>query len=211
VVGGDESLRHGIVLAANQLAKKKYMVRTGETLFAVRQRCRDLVVVPPNHSLYLRFARLTREIYGDYTDQVEPFGLDEAFLDVTGSEGETVANTIRERVKEELGITVSVGVSFNKPFAKLGSDYKKPDATTVFDQSNWKEKIWPMPVGDLIYVGPATAKKLQYRGVHTIGDLAKCERRDIDRWLNSQNGSKLIYGTTPTDMIPTRYGILRTA
>ena len=191
VVGGDESLRHGIVLAANQLAKKKYMVKTGEALMMVRQRCPDLVVVKPNHRLYLRFARLTREIYNDYTDQVEPFGLDEAFLDVTGSDGKETADAIRERVKEELGITVSAGVSFCKPFAKLGSDYKKPDATTVFDRTNWKEKIWPLPVGDLLYVGAASARKLQYHGVHTIGDLAKSHRRDISRWLNSKNGDVL--------------------
>ena len=192
VVGGDESLRHGIVLAANQLAKRVYKVKTGEVLFKVRQRCPELVVVPPNHKLYLKFARMTREIYSDYTDRVEPFGLDESFLDVTGSgDGEKVANAIRERIKAELGITVSIGVSYTKSFAKLASDMRKPDYTTVIPQNEFRKMVWPLPAGDLIYVGAASAEKLRLHGVHTIGDLAGCDRENVIRWVKNKNGGVL--------------------
>lgn len=196
VVGGNESLRHGIVLAANQLAKKKYWVRTGEALFAVRQRCPDLVVVPPDRMLYQRFADMTREIYRDYTDQVEPYGLDESFLDVTGSvglfgDGEVIADTIRGRIRQELGITVSIGVGPSKSIAKLASDMRKPDFTTVIGRSELKEKVWPLPVGDLLYVGGATAAKLNRQGVFTIGDLARSDRKHVIRWVNSINGGVL--------------------
>jgi DNA polymerase-4 len=196
VVGGDESLRHGIVLAANQLAKKVYSVKTGEALFKVRQRCPELVVVPPNHKLYLRFAKFTREIYNDYTDQVEPFGLDESFLDVTGSaglfgDGKMIADEIRERIKRELGITVSIGVSYTKSFAKLASDMRKPDYTTLIRRSEFKQKVWPLPAGDLIYVGAASREKLRLHGVHTIGDLALSERLNVIRWTGSKNGGVL--------------------
>ena len=149
VVGGDESQRHGIVLAKNYLAKATG-IRTGETLWQAREKCPGLVVLPPNYPLYLRFAKLARNIYHNYTDKIEPFGLDEAWLDVSGDNGELVANEIRRRITYELGITASVGVSFNKIFAKLGSDLKKPDATTIIDRDNYKSLVWPLPVGDLL-------------------------------------------------------------
>jgi DNA polymerase-4 len=172
VVGGDEEARHGIVLAKNTLAKP-FGIKTGEALWQARNKCPSLVVVPPNYPLYLRYARLARQIYGDYTGQIEPFGLDEAWLDVSGSDGELVANEIRSRIKRELGVTASVGVSFNKVFAKLGSDYKKPDATTVITEDNFKEIAWPLPVEDLLYVGHATKTKLERLGITTIGQLAQ--------------------------------------
>ena len=178
-VGGDEQARHGIVLAANQLAKR-HGIRTAEALWSARRKCPELVIVRPHFDEYARFSQAVRQIYLDYTSQIEPMSLDEAFLDVTGSrslfgDGETIAHTIRRRVKQELGLTVSVGVSFNKIFAKLGSDYKKPDAVTVFSRENYRALVWPQPAAHLLYVGRATAKKLAGIGVHTIGDLAAAD------------------------------------
>ena len=177
-VGGDVEARHGIILAKNQIAKR-YGVKTGEALWQARQKCPELHIVPPHFDRYLRFSRMAREIYADYTDLVEPFGLDEVWCDVTGTQKlrergmEALANEIRERVKFELGITVSVGASWNKIFAKLGSDYKKPDAVTVFTPENYRDKVWPLPAADLLGVGRATERKLALRGIHTIGDIAE--------------------------------------
>lgn len=177
IVGGDEDLRHGIVLTKNELAAK-YQIKTGEPIWQARQKCPGLVVVKPNYPLYLRFSKLTRAICSDYTDQIEPFGLDECWLDVTGSgvfgSGMSIAQEIRRRVKFELGITVSIGVSYNKIFAKLGSDYKKPDAVTQFTKQNFKALVWPLPASDLLYVGPSTTNKLRNCGINTIGDIAQC-------------------------------------
>ena len=176
-MGGDEDLRHGIVLTKNEIAAK-YQIKTGEAIWQARQKCPGLVVIKPNYPLYLRFSELTREIYADYTDQIEPFGLDECWLDVTGSglfgDGVGIAEEIRRRVKFELGITVSIGVSWNKIFAKLGSDYKKPDAVTQFTKQNFKEFVWPLPASDLLYVGRSTANKFKNCGIGTIGDIARC-------------------------------------
>ena len=176
-VGGDVEARHGIILAKNQIAKR-YGVKTGEALWQAKQKCPELHIVPPHFDRYLRFSRMAREIYADYTDLVEPFGLDEVWCDVTGTQKlrergmEALANEIRERVKLELGITVSVGASWNKIFAKLGSDYKKPDAVTVFTPENYRDKVWPLPASDLLGVGRATERKLALRGIRTIGDIA---------------------------------------
>lgn len=176
-VGGDVEARHGIILAKNQIAKR-YGVKTGEALWQAKQKCPELHIVPPHFDRYLRFSRMAREIYADYTDLVEPFGLDEVWCDVTGTQKlrergmEALANEIRERVKFELGITVSVGASWNKIFAKLGSDYKNPDAVTVFTPENYRDKVWPLPASDLLGVGRATERKLASRGIHTIGDIA---------------------------------------
>lgn len=187
-VCGDPLLRHGIVLAKNYPAKATG-IQTGEAIWQAQQKCPGLVVLPPNFGLYLRFARLAREIYTTYTDQVEPFGLDEAWLDVTGScqvfgDGREIADRIRTRIKEELGVTASVGVSYNKIFAKLGSDMKKPDATTVITSENFRSMIWPLPAGDLLYVGRATKRKLASRGIVLIGDIAAAQ----PDWLRSLLG-----------------------
>ncbi len=176
-VGGDIEQRHGIILAKNQLAKQ-FHVSTGEAIWRAKQKCPELIVLPPNFPLYLRFSRLARDIYLDYSNRVEPFGLDEAWLDITSSEnqkdkGERTAHEIRKRIREELGITVSIGVSYNKIFAKLGSDYRKPDAVTMITKENYRQIAWPLPVSDLLYVGPATKRKLNGFGVHTIGELAQ--------------------------------------
>lgn len=172
-VGGDAEKRHGIILAKNEIAKK-YKIKTGEAIWQARQKCPSLVVVPPHFERYMRFSRMCRRIYADYTDRIENFGLDEAWLDVSGNDtdGEAIAHEIRRRVKSELGITVSVGVSFNKIFAKLGSDYKKPDAVTVISKENYRDIVFPLKAEDLLYVGPATKQKLNRLGVYTIGKLA---------------------------------------
>ena len=173
-VGGDQDKRHGIILAKNEIAKK-YDIKTGEAIWQAREKCPELVVVKPHFERYMRFSQMCRRIYADYTDRIEPFGLDEAWLDVTANDrnGEEIAQEIRRRIKSELGITVSIGVSFNKIFAKLGSDYKKPDAVTVIRRSDFKEIVWPLPAGDLLYVGRSTKRRLQALGVHTIGELAR--------------------------------------
>ena len=185
-VGGDVEARHGIILAKNELAKRAG-VKTGEALWQAKQKCPNLVIVPPHYQLYLRFSRMARAIYAEYTDLIEPFGLDEAWIDVTGSgvfgDAVEIAETIRKRVKFELGITVSIGVSFNKIFAKLGSDYKKPDAVTVFGKDDYREKVWPLPVEELLYVGPATTRKLRARCIRTIGDLAQTDPSLLHSWL----------------------------
>ncbi|NCB52253.1 MAG: DNA polymerase IV [Clostridia bacterium] len=186
-VGGDVEARHGIILAKNEHAKK-YGIKTGEALWQAKQKCPELVIVQPHFDRYIRFSRLAREIYADYSNQVEPFGLDEAWVDVTGSPrldgtGEALAHEIRERIKFELGVTVSVGVSWNKVFAKLGSDYQKPDAVTVFTKEDYKGKIWPLPAEDLLYVGRATRKKLLMRGIHTIGEIARTDPALLQGWF----------------------------
>lgn len=172
-VGGDADKRHGIILAKNEIAKK-YHIKTGEAIWQAKEKCPELIVTKPHFERYMRFSRMCRRIYADYTDRIEPFGLDEAWLDVSSNamNGEDIAQEIRNRVKNELGITVSVGVSFNKIFAKLGSDYKKPDAVTVIRYDNFKEIVWPLDAGDLLYVGPSTKRRLKALGVHTIGELA---------------------------------------
>lgn len=187
IVGGDPEERHGIVLTKNQIAKR-YGIKTGEALWQAKQKCPGIVIVPPNYPLYLRYSKLARNIYMDYTDRVEPFGIDECWLDVTGSaglfgNGKKIADEIRRRIKYELGITVSIGVSYNKIFAKLGSDYKKPDATTVIDRENYKEIAWPLPASDLLNVGPATRRKLHGRGVDTIGELARTDPAVLRSWF----------------------------
>lgn len=171
--------RHGVVLAKNMLAKAQG-VRTGEAFWQARKKCPDLVSVPADFPTYVRISRAVRAIYARYTDQIEPYGIDECWLDVTGSrylfgEGEQIAHTIREAVKREIGVTVSVGVSWNKIFAKLASDLKKPDAVTVIDEKNYQTLAWNLPAADLLYVGKATAKRLAVLGIATIGDLARAD------------------------------------
>lgn len=187
-VGGDPEARHGIVLTADYIAKK-YGVKTGMALWQAKQVCPDITFVSPRIDLYLRFSRMAHEIYAEYTDRQEPYGIDECWLDVTGSsslkgDGLLIAQEISRRMKSELGITVSVGVSFNKIFAKLGSDYKKPDAITTMYKSEFKQKAWSLPVADLLYVGKSTNRKLALFGIKTIGDLARTDE-DV---LNSHLG-----------------------
>ena len=178
-VCGDTDQRHGIVLAKNEAAKR-CGVKTGMAVWEALRLCPDLVTVKPHMSEYVAISRRVRDIYYRYTDLVEPFGIDECWLDVTGSrslfgDGYAIAHRIRKEIKREIGVTVSVGVSFNKVFAKLGSDYKKPDAVTVFTRENFRDRVWPLPASELLFVGPATARKLHALGIDTIGELAKSD------------------------------------
>ena len=186
-MGGDPQARHGIVLTADYTAKRRG-VKTGMALWQARQVCPDIIFLPPRMDLYLRFSRMAQEIYAEYTDKREPYGIDESWLDVTDSvslkgDGYHIAQEISSRMKKELGITVSVGVSFNKIFAKLGSDYKKPDAITTMNKDEYRDKAWSLPVSDLLYVGSATNNKLRGIGIRTIGDLAKTEESLLVRKL----------------------------
>ena len=203
-VGGDVESRHGIILTKNEIASK-YGLTVGEPLWKARKKCPDLIIVPPNYPLYLRFSKLARMIYADYSEFIEPFGLDENWIDVSGSvqSGEEIANEIRERVKSELGITVSVGVSFNKIFAKLGSDYKKPDAVTVISKDNFRDIVWPLPCGDLLMVGRATAAKLNSYGIKTIGELANTDEKFLKTVLG-KNGQTLRDYANGLDISPVR-------
>lgn len=178
-VCGDPEARHGIVLTKNQQAKK-YGIQTGEAIWQAKQKCPSLVVVPPDYPLYLHMSRQMHEIFGKYSDKVESFGLDEAWVDISADDinvrkGQLVADEIRHRIHRTLGITVSVGVADNKVMAKLGSDYKKPDATTVLPPDLYEQIVWPLPVSDLLYIGPATTRKLARIGVCTIGQLANLD------------------------------------
>ena len=177
-VCGSQEDRHGIVLTASYPAKA-WGVKTGQCIWQAKECCPNLIVLPPDMREYIRISGYAREIYEDYTDQVESFGLDECFLDVTGSVGlfgdpMAIAREINERIKFELGITVSIGVANNKITAKLGSDYKKPDAITRIGEDNYKEIVYPLPARDLLYVGSSTEKKLREIGIYTIGELAEC-------------------------------------
>lgn len=185
-VCGSTENRHGIVLAKSELAKKAG-VKTGMVNWEARQRCKDLIMVAPHYDQYLKYSKLTRAIYNRYTDQVEPFGMDECWLDIThsGTYGSPmeIAEKIRTSVREELGLTVSIGVSYNKIFAKLGSDMKKPDAITEITPETYREKVWPLHCSEMIYCGPATTKKLAVYGIHTIGDVAQTDPMFLQRLL----------------------------
>jgi DNA polymerase-4 len=193
-VCGSQEERHGIVLAKNQRAKMMG-VQTGEAIWQAKQKCPDLVIVPPNFDEYLKYSRLVREVYYQYTDLIEPFGMDECWLDVTGStglfgDGSQIAHKIRECVKKEIGLTVSVGVSFNKIFAKLGSDIKKPDAVTCIEKDSFKERVWNLPASNLLGVGRATAARLGKYNIKTIGELANTNPKYLKNWFGV-NGVKL--------------------
>lgn len=187
-VCGDPASRHGIILAKNEPAKR-FGVQTAETVWQARRKCPGLVLLPPHHKLYREYSVRVNELYGQYTDLVEPFGIDESWLDITGSmhlfggDPVAIADELRRRVREELGLSISVGVSFNKIFAKLGSDYKKPDATTLISPENWQEIVWPLPVGAMLFVGRSAQRTLAQYGVETIGQLAACRPEMIEQLL----------------------------
>ncbi|MCI2048869.1 MAG: DNA polymerase IV [Lachnospiraceae bacterium] len=183
-VCGSQETRHGIVLAKSQKAKKAG-VKTGMAVWEARQCCPDLIVVPPQYDAYIKYSKLAHEIYLRYTDQMEPFGMDECWLDLTGTGRDPVqtADEIRETVKSELGLTVSIGVSFNKIFAKLGSDMKKPDAVTVITRQNFRSLVWPLAASEILYCGRATTRRLARYGVLTIGDIAATPPELLQDWL----------------------------
>ncbi len=204
-VCGNIENRHGIILAKNPLAKA-FGITTGEPVVRAQAKCRHLIIVEADYDEYIRYSASARKIYDEYTDLVEPLGIDECWLDVTGSrslfgDGEKIANILRERIKAELGVTISVGVSFNKIFAKLGSDMKKPDAVTCISQIGFREKIWKLPVCELFGVGDATCSKLKSCGIFTIGQLANAYPPMIKRKLGI-NGLKLIEAANGRDNSP---------
>lgn len=179
-VAGNPEKRHGVILAKNELAKKKG-IKTGDTIWQAKQKEPALVCVPPHFSEYMRFSKQVFEIYTRFTSQVEPFGPDECWLDVSAStrlfgNGKQIADTIRETVKKETGLTCSAGVSFNKVFAKMASDLKKPDATTVIMRTSFRKILWALPVSDMLMVGKRTAEKLNKLNIYTVGDLANADR-----------------------------------
>lgn len=208
-VCGDPKSRHGIILAKNELAKA-YGVKTAETIWQAQQKCPNLLLVPPHHDEYHRYSMKINALYQQYTDRVEPFGIDESWLDVTGSQllfgsGKEIADRIRKEIRETFGISVSVGVSFNKIFAKLGSDYKKPDATTVIDRTNWKKLLYPLPVTDLLFVGKSTASVLDTLAVRTIGDLAVLDRCFLTKRLGKAGEQLWRYANGLEQSPVTRY------
>ena len=194
-VCGDPNSRHGIILAKNEAAKA-YQVKTAETVWQAKRKCPGLILLGAHRDKYQHFSRQINAIYERYTDLVEPFSIDESWLDITGSmhlfggDGKMIADEIRRVVREETGgLTLSVGVSFNKVFAKMGSDYKKPDATTCITRANFKELLWPLPVTDLLFVGQSAARTLAEYGIYTIGDLARFDRGALIRLLGKQGGT----------------------
>lgn len=211
-VAGDKESRHGIILAKNMLAKKQG-VQTAEPIWQAMRKCPELRLIPPHHERYAMFSRMAKKIYSRYTDRVEPFSLDECWLDVYGSErlfgtGREIAEDIRRRVKDELGLTVSIGVSFNKVFAKLGSDYKKPDAVTEFGRREMEEIIWKMPCKELLFVGPSTETALHKYGIRTIGDIARLERKAMNSLMGRRGDILWVYAngldTSPVQLVDAR-------
>ncbi|MDD6159896.1 MAG: DNA polymerase IV [Oscillospiraceae bacterium] len=192
-VCGDPESRHGIILAKNEPAKA-FGVKTAETIWQAKKKCPGLVLLPAHHKLYEEYSRKVNAIYNRFTDLIEPFGIDESWLDVTGTlhlfggDPVALADRIRATVRAELGLTISVGVSFNKIFAKLGSDYQKPDATTLISVENFRTLVWPLPVTDLLFVGRATAGVLKQYGVDTVGQLAEFDRDALVALLGKQGG-----------------------
>jgi len=191
-VAGDAEQRHGIILAKNEKAKA-FGIQTAETIWQAKKKCPALRLIAPDLRKYQFYSKQARAIFCRLTDRVEPFGLDEAWLDVTGStnlfgNGKTMADQLRRWTREELGLTCSVGVSFTKAFAKLGSDLHKPDATTVISRDNYRQLVWPLPVAQLLYVGATTAGQLNRFGIRTIGDLAACDEKLLRQWLGRSGG-----------------------
>ena len=204
-VGGDPETRHGIILTANYMAKRRG-VRTGAALWEAKKACPGLVIVPPDYDAYLRFSSYMRDIYSEYSDRVEAYGLDECWVDLTEScslvgDGMKAAGEISARVKRELGITVSIGVSWNKIFAKFGSDYRKPDAITEISRENYRQIVWPQPVSELLYVGRASERSLRKFGINTIGELAKSEPEFLKK-IHGRMGLVLLAFARGEDQTP---------
>ena len=210
-VCGSTENRHGIVLTASYPAKR-HGVKTGMANWQAKQACPGLIMVPPHYDMYLKYSRIVRRIYRRYSETIEPFGMDENWIDLpftndVSGEGYKVAEEIRQAVQKETGLTVSVGVSFSKIFAKLGSDMKKPNAVTAISKADYREKVWPLPVSDLLYVGPATTRKLAMLGIMTIGDLANTDPWIIHNKLG-KNGLMLhqfANGTDGARVMPAHY------
>lgn len=207
-VCGDPDSRHGIILAKNELAKK-YGVATAEPIWQAKRKCPNLTLVRASHGKYHEYYVKINRLYAEYTDQVEAFSIDESWLDVTGSarlfgDGKTIADELRRRVREQFDLTISVGVSFNKVFAKLGSDYKKPDATTCVTRENFRELLFPLPVSDMLFVGPTAAQALRRAMIFTIGDLANTPPERLTALLG-RSGETLHAYANGLDNSPVRH------
>ena len=210
-VCGDPESRHGIILAKNELAKA-YHIQTAETIYSAKKKCPDLLLVPAHHEKYAVICERINTIYESYTDLVERFSIDESFLDVTGSRhlfgsGHEIADQLRRRIREEIGVTISVGVSFNKTFAKMGSDYKKPDATTVISRENYRDILWPLPIEELLFVGKSGAAAMRDHGILTIGDVAQADPKSLSFFLGkiSLQLRKSACGEDLSPVMPTGY------
>ena len=210
-VCGDPELRHGIILAKNEMAKA-FHIQTAETIYSAKKKCPDLLLVPAHHEKYAAVSKRINSIYESYTDLVERFSIDESFLDVTGSRhlfgsGQEIADELRRRVRDEIGVTISVGVSFNQTFAKMGSDYKKPDATTMISRDNFRELLWPMPIGELLFVGKSSANLMRDHGILTIGDLAEADPKALSCFLGKMgiHLQKTALGEDLSPVLPTGY------
>ena len=207
-VAGDPENRLGVVVAKNELAKKRG-VKTTDTVWQAKRKCPGLVFVPPRHALYKEISNRINDIYHEYTEYVEPASIDESYLDMTGAPEffgllpREMADALRDRIRAEIGVTISVGVSFNKIFAKMGSDYKKPDATTEITPENYKELLWPLPVSDLMFAGRAAVALLNKKSILTIGDLA-CQPRERLRELLGKGGDQLWIYANGLDADPVR-------
>ncbi|MBQ6621353.1 MAG: DNA polymerase IV [Mogibacterium sp.] len=206
-VAGDPDSRHGIVVAKNEPAKRAGVV-TAETVQSARRKCPDIVFLPPHHEKYRYYSEKINQVYLEYTDQVEPFSVDESWLDVTGSEtlfgpAPQIADEIRRRIREQVGLTLSAGVSWNKTFAKMGSEYKKPDATTVITRENYRELLWPLPVGEFFFIGKATAERLNALHIYTVGELAQADPKLLQRRFG-QHGTDLLRAVNGLDDEPVR-------
>jgi len=210
-VAGDPQQRTGVVVAKNELAKRAG-VKTTDTVWAAKKKCPGIVFVPPRHALYQKISGKINEIYHTYTEYVEPASIDESYLDLSGTlfyYGMTereLADEIRRRIRDEIGVTISVGVSYNKIFAKMGSDYKKPDATTVITEENYREILWPLPVSELIFAGKSAVGILKGRYIETIGDLARCSRQEMTDLLGKQGEMLWVYANGLDDAPVRRYG-----
>lgn len=210
-VCGDPEQRHGIILAKNEPAKR-FGIQTAETIYSAMRKCPNLTLLPPHHGQYAQYSRRVNDIYNRFTDRIESFGIDESWLDMTGSwqlfgaDPEAVAHEIRRTVKNETGLTVSVGVSFNKVFAKLGSDYKKPDAVTVFSRENYKQLVWALPVGSMLYVGKTSQAALKQLGIRNLGQLAAADPADLQHALGKLGPELWKYARGEDDAPVRAYG-----
>ena len=203
IVCGDPKKRHGIVLAKNEEAKK-YGIKTAETVYSALKKCPELLLVDSHFHEYKRYSEKVKAIYSRYTEKIEECSIDECALDMTESvalfgSGEEIAERIRREVKQELGLTVSVGVSFNKVFAKLASELKKPDAVTVISEANFKNVVFPLSVRELLFVGASTEKTLASIGVHTIGDLARADETLLIGKLGKRGRQLMVYARGEDD------------
>ncbi len=204
-VAGDVQQRHGIILAKN-IHAARFGVKTAEPIWAAMQKCPGLITVPPSHDDYIVVSQQVRKIYESYCERVESFGIDECWLDISQiaksfEQGVRIADEIRERIFNEIHITASCGVSFNKTFAKLGSDLKKPNATSVITDTDFKQKVWSLPAESLLFVGKSTKAELDRLNISTIGQIASSNPKTLE-FVLGKNGKDLWEAANGIDNSP---------